>query len=49
MKKWQLKVGDQQPLTVADPKPKEVRFDDFIRKPDQWQPEWIVQKYFQLP
>jgi arylsulfatase A-like enzyme len=49
MKKWQQKVGDQQPLTVADPKPKEVRFDDFIRKPDQWQPEWIVRKYFQVP
>ena len=29
-----------------DPKPKEVRFDDFERKPDQWQPAWIVEKYF---
>ena len=28
MKAWQEKVGDRQPLTVAKPKPKEVRFDD---------------------
>ncbi len=46
MRQWQERVGDKQPLTVAKPKPKEVRFDDFTRKPDQWQPEWIVRKYF---
>ncbi len=49
MKSWQEKVGDQQPLTVAKPKPKEVTFDGFERKPDQWQPEWIIKKYFQKP
>jgi hypothetical protein len=41
------KVGDQQPLTVDKPKPKEVSFDGYLRKADQWQPEWIIQKYFQ--
>jgi arylsulfatase A-like enzyme len=46
MKLWQEKLGDKQPLAVKDPKPKEVRFDDFDRKPDQWQPGWIVEKYF---
>ena len=46
MRSWQEKVGDEQPLTVKDPKPKEVRFDDFERKPDEWQPAWIVEKYF---
>lgn len=46
MKDWQKKVGDTQPLSAARPKPKEVRFDDFTRKPDQWQPDWIVEKYF---
>ena len=46
MRSWQEKLGDEQPLTVKDPKPKEVRFDDFERKPDQWQPAWIVEKYF---
>jgi len=46
MRSWQEKVGDGQPLTRKEPKPKEVRFDDFERKPDQWQPAWIVEKYF---
>jgi arylsulfatase A-like enzyme len=46
MKAWQEKVGDKQPLTVEKPKSKEVRFDDFVRKPDQWQPDWIIKKYF---
>jgi arylsulfatase A-like enzyme len=46
MKSWQEKVGDKQPLTVARPKPKAVSFDGYVRKPDQWQPEWIRRKYF---
>jgi arylsulfatase A-like enzyme len=49
MKQWQEKVGDKQPLTVAKPKPKEISFDGYIRKPDKWQPEWIIRKYFQQP
>jgi arylsulfatase A-like enzyme len=47
LKGWQAKVGDRQPLTVDKPKPKEVNFEGYLRKPDQWQPEWIVRKYFQ--
>jgi hypothetical protein len=27
--------------------PDDVSFDDYLRKPDQWQPQWIIQKYFQ--
>ena len=46
MRSWQEKLGDEQPPAVKDPKRKEVRFDDFERKPDQWQPAWIVEKYF---
>lgn len=46
MGEWQRKVGDTQLLTVADPKPKAVSFDGFDRKPDRWQPDWIVKKYF---
>jgi arylsulfatase A-like enzyme len=49
MKAWQEKVGDKQPLRVAKPRPKDVRFDDFTRKPDPWQPDWIVKKYFRNP
>ena len=43
---WQTRLGDRQPLHVAEPKPKEIRYDDFSRKPDIWQPKWIVKKYF---
>lgn len=46
METWQRQVGDTQPLQVASPRPKEIRFDDFERRPDQWQPAWIVEKYF---
>ena len=46
MRSWQEKLGDEQPLAVKVAKPKEIRFDDFERKPDQWQPAWIVEKYF---
>ena len=49
MKDWQKKVGDTQPLSVEKPRPKDVRFDDFERKPDKWQPAWIVEKYFKKP
>lgn len=49
MKSWQTRVGDTQPLTVANPRSKEVNFDGYVRKPDQWQPAWIIQKYFQGP
>jgi arylsulfatase A-like enzyme len=47
MKDWQVKVGDRQPLTVAKPKSMAISFDGYVRKPDQWQPDWIVKKYFQ--
>jgi arylsulfatase A-like enzyme len=46
MRSWQEKLGDEQPLAVNTPKPKAIRFDDLVRKPDQWQPAWIVEKYF---
>lgn len=46
MKQWQDKVGDKQALTTDRPKPKEVTFDGFLRKADQWQPDWILKKYF---
>ncbi len=49
MKDWQTKVGDTQALSVEKPKPKEVSFEGFQRKPDQWQPPWIVKKYFNNP
>jgi arylsulfatase A-like enzyme len=49
MKSWQAKVGDKQPLAAAKPRSKAVTFERFDRKADQWQPEWILKKYFQRP
>jgi arylsulfatase A-like enzyme len=46
LKEWQGRVGDTQALVSTNPKQKAIRFDDFERKPDQWQPRWIVEKYF---
>lgn len=46
MKEWQSQVGDKQPLRVENPKPKEISFEGFIRRPDKFQPKWIVEKYF---
>lgn len=44
---WQQTVGDRQPLTVPNPKPKEVDLAGRARVPDRWQPDWIVEKYFE--
>lgn len=46
MHEWQARVGDTNPLSSPNPGPKTVRLDDFQRKPDPWQPAWIVEKYF---
>jgi arylsulfatase A-like enzyme len=46
LKQWQQKIGDDLPLTVANPKSKQIDMTGRPRKPDRWQPEWIVQKYF---
>lgn len=49
LKTFQRHHGDDQPLTVANPKPKAVSFEGYVRKPDPWQPAWIVEKYFRAP
>jgi arylsulfatase A-like enzyme len=46
MREWQQKVGDADPLTVDNPQPKEIDLTGHERTPDNWQPEWIRQKYF---
>lgn len=38
--------GDQQPLTVQNPEPKEAVYDNAKRTLDVWQPKWIRDKYF---
>jgi len=46
LKKSQREVGDDLPLTVANPGPKEINMTGRQREPDRWQPEWIRRKYF---
>jgi arylsulfatase A-like enzyme len=43
---WQTRVDDPHPLTVETPKPMELDLTGRARKPDRWQPAWIVEKYF---
>ncbi len=42
----QKDAGDTQPLTVDKPAKAEIDLTDHPRKPDQWQPRWIIEKYF---
>lgn len=46
MRDWQQRVGDRLPLTVPEPKPLMRDLTGLERKPDTWQPDWIVEKYF---
>jgi hypothetical protein len=46
MGEWRRRVGDRQPLTVESPKPMRPNLQGYVRKPDPWQPAWIVDKYF---
>lgn len=43
---WRGRVGDTLPLSSPTPRSKSIRYDDFTRNPDEWQPDWIVRKYF---
>lgn len=47
MKQWQTKVGDTLELPLANKEPELVDLTGRKRVPDQWQPDWIVKKYFQ--
>ncbi len=46
MQEWQRRLGDSLPLTVPNPKPLMRDLTGLSRTPDEWQPEWIVEKYF---
>jgi arylsulfatase A-like enzyme len=46
LKKWQKESGDDLPLSVDNPKKKEIDLTGHERKPDKWQPDWIIKKYF---
>lgn len=46
MKQWQARVGDTLELPTDNRQPPGIDLTGLERKPDQWQPEWIVKKYF---
>jgi hypothetical protein len=46
MREWQARVGDKVVLPTTSTPPPRIDLTGKERKPDQWQPEWIVKKYF---
>jgi len=46
MKQWQTKVGDTLELPTVNQPPATLDLTGQSRMPDQWQPSWIVKKYF---
>lgn len=46
MQAWQRKVGDTLVLNEGSTPPPRIDLTGKERKPDQWQPEWIIRKYF---
>ena len=46
MQKWQSELHDNVPLVVDKPLPSEYDYHKLVRKPDQWQPEYTLMKYF---
>ncbi len=46
LKTWQARVGDTLELPTTSRPPVRPELSGKPREPDQWQPEWIVKKYF---
>lgn len=46
MKEWQERVGDTLAIPTNRRVPTPLDLSGEERKPDQWQPDWIVRKYF---
>lgn len=48
MKEWQAEFGDTTALTAPVIKPMQYNPDTLnpLRKPDQWQPEYVLKRYF---
>lgn len=46
MHETRIEFGDGLPLETDQPFPETRDLSDVEREPDQWQPEWIVEKYF---
>jgi arylsulfatase A-like enzyme len=46
MSEWQVTVNDTIPLTAPEILPLQYDHTLLVRKPDQWQPEYTLKKYF---
>jgi arylsulfatase A-like enzyme len=46
MKQWQARVGDTLTIPAKNRQPDKIDLTGRPRKPDQWQPDWIIKKYF---
>jgi arylsulfatase A-like enzyme len=46
MHDWQTRLGDKLELPTHNAPPPKIDLTGRPRTPDQWQPEWIVEKYF---
>jgi len=46
MRQWQARVGDTLVLPATNQSPPRLDLSGRHRDPDQWQPAWIVKKYF---
>lgn len=49
MAHWQAKLGDTVTLPKTNRPPPPIDLTGRPRKPDRWQPDWIVKKYFGDP
>ncbi len=47
MRTWQVRVGDPVAIPTTSTTPPGIDITGMARETDQWQPEWIVKKYFQ--
>jgi arylsulfatase A-like enzyme len=46
MMQWQTRAGDTLELPTENKQPPRIDLTGRQRTPDQWQPDWIVKKYF---
>jgi len=49
MARWQQQFGDEVAIPETNMAPTPIDLSDRPRTPDQWQPEWIIKKYFAKP
>ena len=46
LESWQARMGDPKPLSADEKEPMAFDYDRIERRPDRWQPEWVLERYF---